>query len=117
MRDIKFRAYVKIVGQICEVESINFDGGYIESKAFTQPMLFEHVALLQFTGLTDKNGVDIYEGDIVNIEYNYIGTKVVKFESGAFNVSKYCVEKCKVVGNIHQNPELTGEQHENNNTN
>lgn len=72
----------------------------------------------QFTGLTDKNGKKIFEGDIVDIltENEEIG--VVEYEDGGFLVSAdgFCVDfhsningtDLEVIGNIHDNPELLG---------
>ena len=67
----------------------------------------------QYTGLTDKNGKKIFEGDIVK---NSIGTFIVKFLYGTFCCSlieeNYLTElcsihnQCEVIGNIHDNPEL-----------
>lgn len=69
----------------------------------------------QYTGLTDKNGVRIFEGDIAEYEGKYYvvrySEKYARFiftrigsEYAVFTVFDY--ERCEVIGNIHDNPEL-----------
>ena len=84
----------------------------------------------QFTGLTDKNGTKIFEGDIVRAvlpKSNAIPEfvwpdMVVGFSEGAFSAmrGRYCTPlysfapavELEVIGNIHENPELMeGEHH------
>lgn len=60
----------------------------------------------QFTGLFDRQGREIYEGDIVLASYNYLGKIPVKFHDGKFNIAGYNLSKCEVIGNIYENPEL-----------
>lgn len=58
----------------------------------------------QFTGLTDKNGVKIFENDIINVPYNFIGNKTVEYlnEQCRYNISNYNLSKIYVIGNIHE---------------
>ena len=79
--------------------------------------------ILQYTGLKDKNGKEIYEGDILSIKI-YSGDKVivegktvVEFKDGCFGViwghdkaflslNSFFKAKFEVIGNIYENPEL-----------
>ncbi len=85
---------------------------------------FEHFIVIpetrgQYTGLTDKNGVKIFEGDIVKheettYEVKY-ATKQARFlavlSNGVFNPAVF--QNCEVVGNAYDNPELLGGEDEN----
>ena len=84
----------------------------------------------QFTGLTDKNGRKIFEGDIIHLEYSqvffggeYFGeyTAEVSYKEGCFitdginngdeietPLSGFNNDEVEIIGNIHDNPELLG---------
>jgi uncharacterized phage protein (TIGR01671 family) len=76
----------------------------------------------QFTGLLDKNGKEIYEGDICKMKYPWDWIGEIIFEYGSFSLNSnketllvysyqwHCDDKeIEVIGNIHQNPELLEE--------
>ena len=84
----------------------------------------------QYTGLTDKNGKKIFEGDIIHLEYSqvffgreYFGeyTAEVSYKEGCFitdginnggeietPLSGFNNDEVEIIGNIHDNPELLG---------
>lgn len=62
----------------------------------------------QYTGLTDKNGTKIFEGDILSSEWGYKG-EVGLFSIGYAFIECLFNEDCEIIGNIHDNPELLKE--------
>ncbi len=74
----------------------------------------EQTPIMQFTGLHDKNGNPVYEGDIVFDPSQYGGNKVVIWNNNlaCFEFNRplgYAIASvilCEVIGNIYENPEL-----------
>ncbi|HEL1643071.1 TPA: hypothetical protein TXL68_001947 [Streptococcus suis] len=114
----KFRAWDKIRNRISEVERIYIDtkGVRLRDENGEYWRRFDDVILMQSTGVFDKNGKEIFEGDVVNI----FGEKLSKiyYSDGAFCVDiliggtplhAFLSEQLEIIGNIHRNPELMEE--------
>ena len=124
MREIKFRA-LDIDNNVILNDVITID----KSGMYSYYDVLKMNNLMQYTGLTDKNGVEIYEGDIVKYvlwgnEYE-IWTEYridfIKFKDGEFYprpISNMCedgwysdgLKDFEVIGNIYENPELLEQQ-------
>lgn len=121
----KFRAWMKSLKWMYEVTTISFDSKHInichqdDDEKYTEMSVdFDDVILMQSTGLFDKNGVEIFEGDIVGMRKHILANQhyyeVFKHRGGTFRLrNKFygCElwlrhEHCEVLGNIYENPEL-----------
>lgn len=121
-REIKFRAWNKKEKYIELVDDLQMFNNqlYIGIPGEDYFLGKDDVELMQYTGLHDKNGKEIYEGDIVEITRPCILERgEVKFINGCFDIKSkdtllmlYQCEinnfKLKVIGNIYDNPELLG---------
>ncbi|GAK31886.1 hypothetical protein WOSG25_180370 [Weissella oryzae SG25] len=122
-RQIKFRAWNKRTKQLNRVTALEWshsgmdfqymtieDGKNLRSEVEYDGLFSMNVILEQYTGLKDKNGVEIYEGDIVSASiYGLIQKGVVEYSQfsewviGNIRLNQVIAN---VIGNIHENPEL-----------
>lgn len=127
MREIKFRAWHEPNKIMLDVIAINFSLMEITADIETRKIYpeldywwketdipFSEIVLMQFTGLHDKNGVEIYEGDIIEYKTVYewdkkpIKRAEVVFENGVFSPMgvEMDLSRSEIIGNIYENPEL-----------
>ena len=116
-RIIKFRAWNKPTKQMYHWGFFHdvFRKGAADSRNF-EP---EHNEFMQFTGLLDRHGKEIYEGDVIFFVDNE-GKKIIEFKDGEFTINKGMASmrdvisideknngvNIEIIGNIYENPDL-----------
>ena len=122
MKEIEFRAWDKINYRFLSMPlvGIDFENDCINSYEVVQISDTEYkqvqnvccsYELMQYTGLKDKNGVKIFEGDVVT---TYFGNQKVHFADGCYYAGDASLLDClqiggdefNIIGNIYENPEL-----------
>ena len=128
----KFRCFDKDTKTMHEVVSIDFRDWRVYYEAYGLRSYWnKNIVLMQSTGIKDKNGVEIYEGDILKLHaiflspndkigyleyYPKYGYSII-FEGNRLYRQKYWASTNKlnyeVIGNIYENPELLREDTKN----
>jgi len=137
-REIKFRAWDEDGRQMMTVHTWsnptlvvldyrNMENPYFNKMACPQREIKnwkeKNIVLMQYTGLKDKNGKEIYEGDILGVKTKAIPYLIVKWDNDKSrfmthghnfsnktnfreSMQKTKARKFEVIGNIYENPEL-----------
>jgi uncharacterized phage protein (TIGR01671 family) len=119
-REIKFRAWHKELKRMLSVYVVCQQKcalGYVSgSKGFyseNEQVVFSlnDAVLLQYTGLKDRNGKEIYESDVLKFDETENGTRLVEWLHAGFYISNvaplsFYNKEMEVIGNIYENPEL-----------
>ena len=127
MREIKFRAWDTKHKHMFIVKEFGFSENNTWCTSKLNGYRHWNAPMMQFTGLKDKNGKEIYEGDIcetVTYSGKPFGTiDIVKFSGGAFKLTDIedallpirlddsDIQSIEVIGNIFEHPHLIGGKH------
>lgn len=123
-REIKFRAWDKEKEMMFNPSSVNWKSGTLwvcnvnGENRLEYELINPKAELMQFTGLLDKNGEEIYEGDIVKTKYQPKAQMIWEDEEACFafltidDVVKdnkmygFHDMEVEIIGNIYENPDL-----------
>ena len=121
MRDIKYRAWDKRENTMRDVAVLHFTKGgkvnsieYWKTPSELKSYHVRNLVLMQYTGLVDKHGNQIFEGDIVRYFKNELA--VIVCQNGGVDIRSLSWRECEppqrrlgeieVIGNVYQNKDL-----------
>jgi hypothetical protein len=122
----KYRAWMKSLKWMCDVTNISFDSKFVDicqqgdTERYTEMSVeFDEITLMQSTGLKDKNGKEVFVGDIIKctrgcphevyLEKEYGGTYIGGMPAiylKRLGEGYAWTEHEEIIGNIYENPEL-----------
>lgn len=121
----RYRAWIKSLKWMCDVTNISFDSKFVDicqqgdtERCTEMSVEFDEIKLMQSTGLKDKNGKEIFEGDIVKMSKDVYSEptyyEIVRHRGGAYRLEskQHGCElwlrhtDCEIAGNVYENQEL-----------
>jgi uncharacterized phage protein (TIGR01671 family) len=120
----KFRAWMKSLKWMCDVTNISFDSKFVDicqqgdiERHTEMSAEFDEIELMQFTGMKDLNGIEIFEGDIVRF-FDSLYTVFYDISEGSYRLKPHddrwvvdymcnfsSEESFEVISNIYENKE------------
>ena len=120
----RYRAWIKSLKWMCDVTNISFDSKFVDicqqgdtERCTEMSVEFDEIKLMQSTGLKDKNGKEIFEGDILGTKDGLLNG-VVEYRSdlGMWtnslisynNFERLCnvADSREIIGNIYENKDI-----------
>ena len=125
----RYRVWMKSLKWMCDVTNISFDSKFVDicqqgdTERYTEMSVeFDEITLMQSTGLFDKNGKEIFEGDVVRqvrtqpTTENEVIIGVVTMLEGAWLIMNDCeklasdlwseTDENEIIGNIYENKDI-----------